>query len=45
VFNTKNVIGVNSVWGRNPAQAGTTWFTPTRVADPRQYQFAVRYRF
>lgn len=45
VFNTKNVIGVNSVWGRNPAQRSVTFFAPTRVADPRQYQFAVRYRF
>jgi hypothetical protein len=45
VFNTENITAVNNVWGRDPARPSATWFTSTRVADPRQFQFAVRYRF
>lgn len=45
MFNTENITNVNNVWGRTPSQSSATWFIPTRVADPRQYQFAVRYRF
>jgi Carboxypeptidase regulatory-like domain/TonB dependent receptor len=45
VFNTENIIAVNGLWGLDPATPGASWFAPTRVADPRQYQFAIRYRF
>ncbi len=45
VFNTENIAAVNNVWGLDPTRPGALWFTPTRVADPRQYQFAIRYRF
>jgi outer membrane receptor protein involved in Fe transport len=45
VFNTENVIGVNNVYGTNPAQPAATFMQPTRVANPRQFQFAARYRF
>ena len=44
VFNIENVTRVNNTYGPNPAQPAATFFTPP-VANPRQFQFAVRYRF
>jgi outer membrane receptor protein involved in Fe transport len=45
VFNTENITRVNSVFGTNPAQPVATFLQATGVANPRQFQFAVRYRF
>jgi len=48
VFNLLNAINVtaaNSVYGRTVGNPAPTFLQPTRVANPRQLQFAARYRF
>ena len=45
VFNSENTLLVNNVYGTNPAVPAATFFQPTRVGNPRQFQFAARYRF
>ncbi len=45
VLDHKNVTGANATYGRNPAQPAATFLVPTAVANPRQFQAAIRYRF
>ena len=45
LFNSENILAVNNVFGTNPNQQAATFFQPTRVGNPRQFQFAARYRF
>ena len=45
VFNTLNVTGVNSTYGSDPANPRSSFLSPTRVANPRQFQAAIRFRF
>ena len=45
LFNSENILAVNNVFGTNPNQPVATFFQPLRVSNPRQFQFAARYRF
>jgi hypothetical protein len=45
LFNATNVRGVNSVYGRTVGSPLPTFMQPTLVWSPRQFQFALRYRF
>jgi hypothetical protein len=45
VFDAMNVSQVNSVYGRVVGSPVATFMQPTRVYNPRQFQFAARYRF
>jgi hypothetical protein len=45
MFNRENITAVNNVYGRMVGAPATTFFVPTAVANPRQFQFALRYRF
>jgi hypothetical protein len=45
LFNSENILAVNNVFGTTPNQQAVTFFQPTRVGNPRQFQFAARYRF
>jgi hypothetical protein len=45
LFNTTNVRGVNAVYGQTVGSPVATFLQPTLVWNPRQFQFAVRYRF
>jgi hypothetical protein len=45
LLNAINVTGVNTVYGRVFGTPVATFMQPTAVANPRQFQFAARYRF
>ena len=45
LLNATNVTGVNTVYGRVIGSPAATFMQPTAVSNPRQLQFAVRYRF
>src|SRR5262245_17111151 len=45
LLNAVNVTGVNTVYGRVFGTPAATFMQPTAVANPRQFQFAARYRF
>ncbi len=45
LLNAMNVTQVNAVYGRVVGSPVPTFMQPTRVANPRQLQFAARYRF
>jgi carboxypeptidase family protein len=45
LFNAFNVTQVNSTYGRVVGSPVATFMRPTRVLNPRQLQFAARYRF
>jgi outer membrane receptor protein involved in Fe transport len=45
LFNATNVTQVNATYGRVVGSPVATFMQPTRVANPRQLQFAARYRF
>ena len=45
LLNATNVTQVNAVYGRVVGSPAATFMQPTRVANPRQLQFAARYRF
>jgi hypothetical protein len=45
LLNATNVTGVNTVYGRVFGTPAATFMQPTAVANPRQFQFAARYRF
>jgi hypothetical protein len=48
VFNlldATNVTQSNAVYGRVVGSPASTFMQPIRVANPRQLQFAIRYRF
>jgi hypothetical protein len=45
LLNATNVTQVNAVYGRTVGSPVDTFLQPTRVSNPRQLQFAVRYRF
>jgi hypothetical protein len=45
LFDAFNVTGVNNTYGRVVGSPVATFMQPTRVSNPRQLQFAVRYRF
>jgi len=45
VLNRMNVLLVNPTYGLVVGRPSATFMAPTRVANPRQYQFAIRYRF
>ncbi len=45
VLNRTNVAAVNNTYGLDVGAPAATFMTPTRVTNPRQYQFAIRYRF
>jgi hypothetical protein len=45
LLNAMNVTQVNAVYGRVVGSPLPTFMQPTRVANPRQLQFAARYRF
>ena len=45
LFNSENILAVNNVFGTNPNQPAAAFFQPLRVGNPRQFQFAARYRF
>jgi hypothetical protein len=45
LFDAFNVTLVNNTYGRVPGSAVATFMQPTRVLNPRQFQFAARYRF
>ena len=40
-----NVTLVNTTYGRVSGSPAATFMQPTRVLNPRQLQFAARYRF
>src|SRR5262249_1909808 len=44
-LNRTNITAVNNVYGLIVGAPAATFMAPTRVANPRQYQFAIRYRF
>jgi len=45
LLNATNVTQVNATYGRVVGSPLPTFMQPTRVANPRQLQFAARYRF
>ena len=45
LFDAFNVTGVNNTYGRLVGSPSATFMQPTRVSNPRQLQFAARYRF
>jgi hypothetical protein len=45
LLNATNVMQVNTTYGRVVGSPLPTFMQPTRVANPRQFQFAARYRF
>jgi len=45
LLNATNITQVNTVYGRVVGSPAATFMQPTRVANPRQLQFAARYRF
>jgi hypothetical protein len=45
LLNATNVTLANPVYGRVVGSPVPTFLQPTRVANPRQLQFAGRYRF
>lgn len=45
LFDAFNVTGVNNTHGRVVGSPVATFLQPTRVSNPRQLQFATRYRF
>jgi len=45
LLNAMNVTQVNAVYGRVVGSPVAAFMQPTRVANPRQFQFAARYRF
>ena len=45
LFDAFNVTAVNNTYGRVVGTPVATFMQPTRVANPRQLQFAARYRF
>jgi len=45
LFDAFNVTAVNNTYGRIVGSPAATFMQPTRVANPRQFQFAARYRF
>ena len=45
LFDAFNVTAVNNTYGRVAGSPVATFMQPTRVSNPRQLQFAVRYRF
>jgi Carboxypeptidase regulatory-like domain len=45
LLNRMNVMQVNTTYGLVVGRPAATFLTPTRVFNPRQYQFAIRYRF
>ncbi len=45
LLNAMNVTGVNAIYGRVFGSPAATFMQPTAVANPRQFQFAARYRF
>jgi hypothetical protein len=45
LLNATNVTQVNAVYGRTVGSPVATFMQPTRVSNPRQLQFALRYRF
>lgn len=45
MFNRENVTGVNNTYGKNPATPLATFLTPTKVLNPREFQFSARYTF
>jgi hypothetical protein len=45
LLNAINVTGVNAVYGRVVGSPAATFMQATRVSNPRQLQFAARYRF
>ena len=45
LFDAFNVTAVNNTYGRVVGSPVATFMQPTRVSNPRQLQFAARYRF
>lgn len=45
LFNHTNISQVNTTYGLNVGSPAATFLQPTRVFNPRQFQFAARYRF
>jgi hypothetical protein len=45
LFDAFNVTAVNTTYGRVVGSPAATFMQPTRVSNPRQLQFAARYRF
>jgi hypothetical protein len=45
LLNAINITGVNTTYGRVVGSPAATFMQPTRVSNPRQLQFAARYRF
>lgn len=45
LLNATNVTQVNAVYGRTVGSPVASFMQPTRVSNPRQLQFALRYRF
>lgn len=45
LFNRENITAVNNVYGLKVGSPAATFLVPTAVAGPRQFQFALRYRF
>ncbi len=45
LFDAFNITAVNNTYGRIVDSPASTFMQPTRVANPRQFQFAGRYRF
>jgi len=45
LFDAFNVTAANNTYGRVVGSPVATFMQPTRVSNPRQFQFAARYRF
>ena len=45
LFDAFNVTAVNNTYGRVVGSPVATFMQPARVSNPRQFQFAARYRF